>query len=105
MSDRKRVLVALRPSDFSMPSMLQGLHAYLLTHPDMNVHFCLLAPEMGATVQTLRTMIESSPPDGVLAHVFWKRSELRLGPGTQLVNLEDDLPPEYPTVNVDQKRA
>ena len=104
MSKRKRVLVALRPSDFSMTDVLKGLNSYLLTHPDLNAHFCLLSPEMGATAQTLRTMIESSHPDGVLAHVFWKRSELRLAPGSPLVNLNDDRPP-YPTVMVDQKRA
>jgi LacI family transcriptional regulator len=105
MPDRKRVLVALRLSDFNLTGMLKGLQSYLLTHPNLSARFCLLAPEMGTTVHMLQTMNARTHPDGVLTSAFLGRSELRLDAGTPLVNLNSDLPSEYPSVWPDQKRA
>jgi len=103
--DRKRVLIALGPADFVLTGILKGFQSYLLTHPALNAHFCLLTPEMGTTTHTLQTMIGRSHFDGVLGSALVRRSELKLAPGTPLVNLNADQPSEYPSVWPDQKRA
>ena len=106
VSDRKQVLVALTAWDFnSSAGVLKGLHRYLLTHPSLQAHFCMLEPGIVSDVRLAQRLVARFRPDGVLAHVFWRRCDLRLEAGVPLVSLDDIRPPEYPTVMSDQERA
>lgn len=106
MLDQKRVVIALTTHDFAQSGLLRGLQAYLLTQPHLHARFCLLLnPDSGADVRLLRKTIARFRPDGVLAHVFWKRADLRLDAHVPLVNLSDVQVPAYPTVMVDQRQA
>jgi LacI family transcriptional regulator len=101
MSDCKRVLVALTTRDFNQSERLKGIQAYLLTHPNLHVHFCLLTIGAPANLALVRKTVARFHPHGVLAHVFWKRSELPLDADVPLVNV-GDVQPAYPTVMIDQ---
>ena len=106
MDVHKRVVVALTTHDFAQSGLLRGLQAYLLTQPHLHAHFCLLLnPDPCADVRLLRKTFARLRPDGVLAHVFWKRSVLNLDARVPLVNLSDVQVPAYPTVMVDQRHV
>ena len=105
MLKRKRVLVALAVQDFQQSDLMKGVQSYLLTHPDLRAHFCLLNSGTRADVRPLRRMIGNFRPDGVLARVVWPRSDLRLDGDIPLVSMGDVLPPAYPSVIPDQEKA
>lgn len=102
MSSFKRVLVALNTWDFTS-GLLKGIQSYALLQPNLHLHFCLLVTEAPEDVRLVRNMIAHFHPHGVLARVFWKRSELRLDAGVPLVGVGDRLRPAYPTVMLDQE--
>jgi len=98
-------LVVLTPGDINTAAgLLKGLRQYLLTHPHLRAHFCMAAPEDAATALVQR-LVARFRPNGVLAHVCWRRRDLRLEAGVPLVSIDDIRSSTYPTVMPDQKRA
>jgi len=106
MSDSKQALVVLTPSDFTTAAgLLKGLSQYLLTHPQLQAHFCMAPSDSAATVRLVQRLVARFHPNGVLAHVCWRPCDLRLEAGVPLVSLEDIRSSSYPTVIPDQERA
>lgn len=103
MAGCKQVLVALTPWDFvTAAGMVKGVNRYLLTHPRVRAHFCMLDPDTDAALRLVRRLVAQCHPNGLLAHVSWERAALRLGPDVPVVNLNDERQPAYPSVLPDQ---
>jgi LacI family transcriptional regulator len=106
MSDSKQALVVLTPGDFNTAAgLLKGLNQYLLTHPHLQAHFCMATSDSAATVHLVQRLVARFHPNGILAHVCWRRCDLRLEAVVPLVSIDDIRSSTYPTVMPDQKRA